>query len=1245
MNVITLRSLKAAITSGARLDASSLILNRGSPLHPIYHPGRIPPFASARYQGHGLSSAEDDRGMGANIARFEELSLAVRARAFTSDNDCHEDGQKKLKDALATLNFHPEHMPVIKHAVLRNALAWMVRSRASFHGCVSAEARPKVGGFLQLVGCEIQPDEDDESGALDISSLELPIALSFICCWFRAPLIANACKISSLDISGSVLDGIDANNISINGDMYMRRTTVLSVASFASANISGVFDASDALIVPYKTIHDRQTKEFDHGVLNLTQASVGNDAFFNRTRIWGGLSLRGAKFRRTVYMQRALVASPMAVLSNRAAVVMDGGRTPGDGEPAEGRAFNDWGRNDRYSINLRAHANALAETMHSDAVGKEHLITIELLDGVRPNSVGGLTRSQSVLRHMLKESLRARISAIRADSVHIDGCLFVHGASIYGRTRLKFAKITSNVELADVHIYSGESIRLDLDSRERYVEKKIEELNISCKTNAENKLCYLRGVFAVRSSTGNELRLDRGAHYPDDYVLDLRHANIGGDVSFKRGEISEFQWDSSGSGSAGVAHCAVVVGRICVDKSEINGSLITHDTLFPWQPWTFFVTIGDSGDGFNPLNIYSKFRANAELKEKFEQWHGKIPKGPNEYRQARALPAIGTPVISARATTIGRDVDMRLSKKLWGLSLQDAKVGGSIYFSDHSRVLKISGDPDHAAKGFGGNDGFEAKIGSRALHVSGVVDLTNASVAGDAILLFDADAGPDIRAQFSSISGRLEIYPQVFSERFQGPGIRCRFSLLRQENLYSHNELLSYPVRLMRLSNFFGVSMYLAREGERIGANNIPIFRSCTHVPLTMSVSVNEEHRLSYLQCKACKAVLSRRFLRKAGAENREQIEFVDEWYIDLRNARATFFAHLAQAWPHPSALSLDGFVYERSSVLGPLAPAYPNISSRPEDRHLPFERAYSGRSSLFFLLRSREAQFFLVFGIVIATVTATILCYVIPLVANFAFSSLIALDFNITLVWSLWLVSLGAYQLAARNSPTAYEAQPMALQYLRRQRTEINRYQRIKFAYWPLHPYLVAANALRESGRYLSANIVDMERIRRRVEMLSFRHHGPVKIILLLLGRICGYGYDFSRLATVFFGSVLLFASLFTTGAAFGYLCHTNNISYVQFDKDNHQTTTLASKCGNGVFTDCPGIAYAIDVMVPGLDLGKSSWAGSDIVDRPDGERFLAAGFAVLPGLAKIWGWILSAVFGAAIASRVGAAFSRQVE
>ena len=52
-------------------------------------------------------------------------------------------------------------------------------------------------------------------------------------------------------------------------------------------------------------------------------------------------------------------------------------------------------------------------------------------------------------------------------------------------------------------------------------------------------------------------------------------------------------------------------------------------------------------------------------------------------------------------------------------------------------------------------------------------------------------------------------------------------------------------------------------------------------------------------------------------------------WYIDLRHARATVFGHPPAAWPDPGALSLDGFAYQQTSDLGPLAPQPPFEASR----------------------------------------------------------------------------------------------------------------------------------------------------------------------------------------------------------------------------------------------------------------------------------------------------------------------------
>lgn len=416
---------------------------------------------------------------------------------------------------------------------------------------------------------------------------------------------------------------------------------------------------------------------------------------------------------------------------------------------------------------------------------------------------------------------------------------------------------------------------------------------------------------------------------------------------------------------------------------------------------------------------------------------------------------------------------------------------------------------------------------------------------------------------------------------------------------------------------------------------------------LPWEICVHDDVVLVERCCMTCRIVLSQRSVMRGEGQGCDSAR---EWYISLRNSCASFFAHIPQAWPHPAALSLDGFKYMRTSPLGPLAPTIrAKALGKSKWRREAINRAYDYNLPtmldrvLWFKTNGGKAvkEFTCWFALSIGFIHVSIFCL----------SYLTKIDVSISYMWAISLaIAIGlamAWDALREGDPSQRQASPLALQYLKRQRLEINRYQAVPVAYSPLDPYGVAAGALREVGRYLSADLVDFERIRLRVRLLSYRHHGIMKVSLCFMEKLSKYGYDVSGLVRIGALSVILLASLVWTGAAFGWLVSRGNGDTAHVVATVPGRSQFQERCSTPVVDECPGLLYALDIMTPMLDLGLDVWAPPThlISNRTALEKVAGYVFGILPLLGKLWGYVLSATLGAAVALRVGAAFSRHRE
>lgn len=393
--------LLAAIRSGRRLDGERFAKSCGT----MRSKDRwLLPF-QAPYQ-HASFDASDlpEQPGGISVSRFEKKANAARRRA-----------------ALNQASIDPD-WPTLKSSVLIDALAEATRELSD----PDAAAHTPLFDFnimsgLQIYGVEIVPDVAFRNGSLNLVNVSFPFSVRLICCVLRVPVALSNVQLVTLDLSGSALLGLDAKFLHARGSVRMRRSFSLGPVDFAGAEIHGYFDACDLLILPFGQTPADQAVDGDSGMLSLNQASIDNEVRLNRAEIWGGLSMRGLRTKRSIHINESRIFSPLATLErlflDQMAPMEDWKEIKPGGAKSTG-----------YEGGLRWHRFINRVAFLKYAPGHEAIST-------------------RAINLFLCENLRVRTSAVRADAMTVDGSIFAKDMKCRGRFRMKYARISGGLSM------------------------------------------------------------------------------------------------------------------------------------------------------------------------------------------------------------------------------------------------------------------------------------------------------------------------------------------------------------------------------------------------------------------------------------------------------------------------------------------------------------------------------------------------------------------------------------------------------------------------------------------------------------------------------------------------------------------------------------------------------------------------------------------------------------------------------
>jgi hypothetical protein len=890
-----LTRLQAAMCANTRFDGSDHIsfprLRDGKI---VFHEGDAPvestgvqapfspPVTGARYilathepDFQSLYGFASDRPV--SVARFEMLSLVVRNRlvrrlrrrngAVECASNCEaqstSDGDRSVEGAM---------MAEVPVSELNDLIAWASAciSDPKNSGLSSAQIDGLKSG-IQLYGCSIVPgnSEGRRDAQLALSNIKLPFSIRLICCEVACHIQANNLELSTLDLSGSALAGLDATNLICAGSLRLRRTAIFSPARLSGSRIGGVLDASDSVVMPIAPSSSTQALEADRGVLDLAEARVDNEIWLERARIWGGLNLRGMKAGRSLRLDDAVIVSPVGVLEKAAwkdpCYAVPGNETPGRQEEVRKRVLD--GDFQIASEKLHNQNRPPGGAPLTEAGEIDPAFTDWLSEAAQLEIIPGACLHPATLRQLLSQNMRVRTSAIRADSVSVEGSIFARGAALSGRFRMRYAKIGGGVHLEGSTLRSSAPIGAWLD--------KLEPLEA-----ASAKHLHLVREKTRAAAAQTEVPDD------DDHAIDLQSINIGGDLSFGSISVQTFNDDLSREKSRLRAESmpaefadefekiyrrdrqrCLLEGRIHLVRSQIRGSVKARRIIgcaikvpiFPGnnpeeKKYNF---VSGSHDAIERpgLFVYPGESVSIDRFSKDNAYENTLI----EYLQTRLIRHRRTiedvAQIDASGSVIGGDIDLRDSVNLMGLRVDGCRIGASVRLANNYGGNGISLDSE---KNLESTSSITVK--QRAIGFRGCISANHAEIHQDVLLVFDRRQGPTIKMEKCKIGGSLDIYPQY-------------------------------------------------------GSSDIPERPQKDDSQIFLGFDSYEEQHKQIKRNEKKMRMASRRLSPNAWAK------YTQNWYIDLRESSSTSLCHPPEAWPSFGALSLSGYKYTRAAQMGPLGP------------------------------------------------------------------------------------------------------------------------------------------------------------------------------------------------------------------------------------------------------------------------------------------------------------------------------------
>lgn len=1163
------------------------------------------------------------------VADFEDLTLGLRHFAFGLPSVA---GCPKL-EWLNSVEPPSCDAKTIEEAV-KKAAAQLNDLSYGGHDAVS----------LKLVGVRIKHD-------IDLSKLRLPFSLRLIGCILEGSLILDRTDLVTLDLSGSIIKGgISGNYMKAEGALRARRSVFLAPVDLGGCTIGGVVDFSDAILFPKNKASAKSSYVADRGILNLALTRLEKDCRFARSRIYGGINMRGAKVGGFLHFNDAVLRCPIAhfeLMAHACVTKLKPDPSNEQWDPAE------------LSIASRASFDAdvdLANMLHqceecqsafSIKTQTEILGGDDLLEAIWTPSdqpPGGRSLFQPVQFALLQESRRTAESALRLEGAEVDGPIYGFGLRVSGRVRMKGIVTGGGISFNGSRFRTVRAIKSDIATRVDFIRR--------AGTNPNEHLDFIRrGLIAAQSDPTFGLHPDVKA-FRVEYVVDLRDARVSGPLDFGADQRSSrplFACDEmlkeelagvlATTGEDPAKFISVFSslknnfsGRQRPEEAESADALRMLGELVDGEFYDRLKDLEAASDSLDELNASTKPPDGALTEQLQEERHSllhlahEFPLDDPKKRRAEGLDKTTTEALQRIVSGFPR---LNSTLLVGEIRLINSQIHGGVSF--HSMISNL----------FGRRSG---QIRDNSETHKAVVDLENATVLGDLDLRNSIGLSKISGAQMKVRGTIAFANSPSYSRRLM------KYDPLSGRAFYPHTDATDCTIDLSQSSVGGDVVLTFDRDaGPNLKLSSLEVGGALQILPARFGLGMTQKDLDENFPTRAKVTPhgipglmrplsLFKRALFPAGksggkdgakCQNEtkaprfisdgftgELLEVMDttrsrQFRIDMRGARAAELSHPPTAWPYKDCLRIKGLRFDRSMESGPLNPVW---KSWPVAWREYLEIKQNRKLFLLSLLA-------LVIGAIVST--WVVLGSFVTLPFSEGFEKWIG---RTNFIMFLTVLAAGwIYFLVNRQNELSVSYKfPLAIRWLNLQ-TRHFLPNRILKGSWPLEPYLQASKVLRLSGNVDGANEVDLARVRHRTSALSWRTSGAVKVVLYLLDWYIGYGYRPVRAV------IVTMAFIFLSGFLFKFA---QNVDLIVPD---HISSTCNVECAKGEFHFHSTI-YAVDQFLPFTAVDAyPEWTLRD----PESGTLLD----LLYYFVTLWqrmGWVLLALIALAITSRIEGLFAR---
>lgn len=1113
------------------------------------------------------SDFQEERPKPSYFELFETLSLAVREISFDKPDS---ERKKKLRTFKAT-DIRSGILQFIQNeedAGKASSPDAEKPSEKTTKGKRLAQVKPDPTrpNALKIVGCRI-------TGDLDLSNLHFPGSIRFMGCLIEGALILDRTRLMTLDLSGSLIrNGISGMYLNTGGALRLRRTVSQGPIDMGGLIADGTVDFTDSILSPENKPSSRGSYVGDRGILNLAQSKLDKDLRLERARIYGGINIRGATIGGMFHLNDAILRSSLAHFEHLVIKTIQ-------------------------AVNARS---------------DEHRASMKDPSGRIPDPDEDAPEWPLILINDIQKSALLSANAVHRMVRHLHPCVSIN-------------ETTSQEDLDRRKFYHGSFA----DTHKRWTWEKLGDgLETELALNEEDSL-QRRLMLGSNDATEAALRAEQVTVKGPLYARGLR---VCGSIRMKRLQTyGTFGMNGARLRSANDVRISLIELNKRTDLPECSLSFLNTPPENDKHLVTTFVNVRKL---YKNLEVYleddsrrERDRTDFVLNLEHATIRGDLDLS-RDHRTNRVAKTIDPPLADALKDASlallerygpGRtlwatpeheawDADRRNAKRKFRKKVEPPSAQETARLKKATTCLTELQLPKHFQEKYYGASETDKLLYNPTL-IIGDVKLDNITIEGSADFRntvfnlsrsYSTTEKKSVRARNAKIELHLDLRKSVgmngicLTSADIGGSIRC-FDFEKQPPEHSDEPVICdraichpiftapnpladqkaktiFPDFDLDLATVGGSAMLLfhPEHGPNISASQARLgsktyilptdnqFRACTISPEDSVPGDNQG----------------------SGAENLPT--------INMTGLQTPFLSHNSGAWPIRGNLQIRNLKYESTDEFGHLFPRARNLSKKPQEvkKNRKVTRQVLGMLTAVILI-----LFFLVVFLYNMDELGT------------RVNEVLQIPGRVNLAVFVIVLMIGSFSIyiEKKSHPVPHQSKPLALHWLARQKIHLNT-RHIDNAVRPAEPYIRASAVLRAESRNISANRVDVERLRLKRKALWSRTSWPAKTLLKTIDRFIGYGFRPVRGMGLTILYIIFAAMTFNMIKMNGVIVPADTVELLEERKilghHGDRSKSFSADLGQRVFTRAGG--HAADTVFGGGNQKRNESSDAHIIVTP---------------------------------------------